>query len=602
MLILLTSLLASAQDIPDARVVIPWRDFQTLYERGQAPREKPQPAPRDYAISRVTYTGEVVGEAAILKATFQIDVLKTEGWTTIPLLPTNVALRQAKLGRTDAPIYLDDGFYRLITDKRGPMTVEVEFAIATFSGSGQQGFSFQMARSGATEVTLTVPSEDILDFEVAGAQRVTTEQRGSSRTMRALLPSTGNLSVSWQRAAAEESATPDAAVEPRIYAEHQALVGVSEGLLQCNSTIYYSILQSGIEQLTVLLPSDVTVLEVEGQGIRDWSVIDQGNRARLTVDLNFEAKGAYTLSLDYERPLAEDASAVEVPTVQLLGVERVKGYVGIDARSNLEIDAGEVTDARVVDVRELPAGILGQTDWPVLLGFKYRKASYSIPLSVRQHDEVDMLVTIIDRAEATTVVTPDGRRMTQVTWSVRNNRAQFLRLDLPDGAIPWSTFVGGRAVKPARAEDGRVMVPLARSQSAGGELSRFAVEMVYIEDGTPAQGGRTTFSGELPRADVPTTAVAWTIYVPDSAKIKRRSIEGALRQVDWFTPIEVPTAGSNEAIYEVQQAANQTFSSDAMAAGVQPVRVTLPVDGQAMYFEKLLVLDERLNIGFVYKE
>jgi hypothetical protein len=238
----------------------------------------------------------------------------------------------------------------------------------------------------------------------------------------------------------------------------------------------------------------------------------------------------------------------------------------------------------------------------VLLGFKYRKASYSIPLSVRQHDEVDMLVTIIDRAEATTVVTPDGRRMTQVTWSVRNNRAQFLRLDLPDGAIPWSTFVGGRAVKPARAEDGRVMVPLARSQSAGGELSRFAVEMVYIEDGTPAQGGRTTFSGELPRADVPTTAVAWTIYVPDSAKIKRRSIEGALRQVDWFTPIEVPTAGSNEAIYEVQQAANQTFSSDAMAAGVQPVRVTLPVDGQAMYFEKLLVLDERLNIGFVYKE
>ncbi|MFT5681506.1 MAG: hypothetical protein ACI8RZ_002412 [Myxococcota bacterium] len=602
MLMLLTSFLASAQDIPDARVVIPWRDFQTLYERGQAPLDKPPAAPRDYAISRVTYTGEVIGEAAVIKATFQIDVLKTEGWTTIPLLPTNVALRQATLGRTDAPIYLDDGFYRLITDKRGPLTVEVEFAIATFSSSGQQGFSFQMARSGATEVSLSVPSEDLLDFEVAGAQRVTTSDRSGSRTMRALLPSTGNLSVSWQRAAKEEVATPDADIEPRIYAEHQALVGVSEGLLQCNSTIYYSILQSGIEQLTVLLPSDVTVLEVEGQGIRDWSVIDQGNRARLTVDLNFEAKGAYTLSLDYERPLAEDASAVDVPTVQLLGVERVKGWVGIDARSNLEIDAGDVADARVVDVRELPAGILGQTDWPVLLGFKYRKASYSIPLSVRQHEEVDMLVTIVDRAEATTVVTPDGRRMTQVTWSVRNNRAQFLRLDLPDGAIPWSTFVGGRAVKPARAEDGRVMVPLARSQSTGGELSRFAVEMVYIEDGEPSEGGRTNFSGELPIADVPTTAVAWTIYVPDSAKVKKRSIEGSLRQVDWFTPIEVPAAGSAQATYEVQQAANQTFSSEAMAAGVQPVRVTLPVDGQAMYFEKLLVLDERLNIDFTYKE
>ncbi|MDG1479917.1 MAG: hypothetical protein P8R54_10010 [Myxococcota bacterium] len=602
MFMLLTASLAGAQDIPEARVVIPWRDFQTLYERGQAPQDKPPTAPRDYAISRVTYTGEVIGEAAVLKATFQIDVLKSEGWTTVPLLPTNVALREAKLGRTDAPIYLDDGFYRLITDKRGPLTVEVEFAVATFSSSGQQGFSFQMARSGATEVALSVPSEDLLDFEVAGAQRVTTTDRAGSRTMRALLPSTGNLSVSWQRSAADDAVTPSAVSEPRIYAEHQALVGVSEGLLQCNSTVYYSILQSGIEQLTVLLPSDVTVLEVEGQGIRDWSMVDQGNRARLTVDLNFEAKGAYTLSLDYERPLAEAASTVEVPIVQLLGVERVKGWVGIDARSNLEIDSGDVADARVVDVRELPAGILGQTDWPVLLGFKYRKASYNIPLSIRQHEEVDMLVTIIDRAEATTVVTPDGRRMTQVTWSVRNNRAQFLRLDLPDGAIPWSTFVGGRAVKPARAEDGRVMVPLARSQSAGGELSRFAVEMVYIEDGEPSEGGRTTFDGELPIADVPTTAVAWTIYVPDSAKVKKRTIEGSLRQVDWFTPIEVPVAGSIQAIQEVQQAANQTFSTEAMAAGVQPVRVTLPVDGQAMYFEKLLVLDERLNIGFTYKE
>ena len=146
------------------------------------------------------------------------------------------------------------------------------------------------------------------------------------------------------------------------------------------------------------------------------------------------------------------------------------------------------------------------------------------------------------------------------------------------------------------------MVPLARSQSAGGELSRFAVEMVYVEDGTPSEGRTTDFSGELPIADVPTTAVAWTIYIPDSAKVKKRTIDGSLRQVDWFTPIEVPAAGSTEAIYEVQQAANQTFSSEAMAAGVQPVRVTLPVDGQSLYFEKLLVLDEQLNVGFTYKE
>lgn len=591
---------AHAQGIPDARVVIPWKDFQTLYERGQAPEERPAPAaPRDYAISRVVYTGEVVDGAAVFRATVQLEVLKAEGWVTIPLLPTSVALRQARIGRTEAPIYLDGNYYRLITDRRGAVTVELEFAVATFTGSGQEGFSFEMPAAGATEVSLSVPSEDALEFSVANAQQLTRTPRGDRQILQALLPSTGNLAVSWQRAAAEEG--PVEALEPRIYAEQQGLIGVAEGLLECSSTIYYSILQAGVEQLSLDLPADVTLLDVQGKGIRDWAVAPEGDRSVVTVDLNFSAQGAYTLQLQYERAVADGGGAVSVPDLRLRGVDRASGWMGIDARSSLEVSAGSVTGARPVDVRELPAGILGQTDYPVLLGFKYRDADYAVPLVLQQHEEVDMLVTIIDRAEAKTVVTPDGRRMTQITWAMRNNRAQFLRLELPAGAIPWSTFVGGRSVKPARGEDGRVLVPLARSQSSGGGLSRFAVEMVYIEDAPPLEEGTVDFSGSLPIANVPTTAVAWTVYVPEGAKVKKRTVDGSMRRVDRFTPIQVPQDASGTATIEVQQAANAQFESQAVAAGVQPVRVSLPIDGIPLYFEKLLVLDEELSVDFAYR-
>ncbi|MFT4976806.1 MAG: hypothetical protein ACI8S6_002711 [Myxococcota bacterium] len=590
---------ASAQDLPDARVVIPWKDFQTLYERGQAPAAKPVPAaPRDYAISRVVYTGEVIDGAAVFKATVQLDVLKVDGWVTVPLLPTSVALRQARVGRSEAPIYLDGNYYRFITDKTGPVTLELEFAVATFAGSGQEGFSFQMPAAGATEVVLTVPSEQGLDFTVASAQQLTTTQRGDRQVLRALLPSTGNLAVSWQRAA-EEAVVE--ALEPRVYAEQQGLVGVAEGLLQCSSSIYYSILQAGVEQLTLDLPKDVTVLDVQGQGIRDWAVVPEGDRKVVTVDLNFAAQGAYTLQLSYERVVVDGSDEVAVPDLHLRGVDRVSGWLGIDARSSLEVSAGAVDGARAVDVRELPAGILGQTDFPVLLGFKYRTDVYSVPLQLRQYEEVDMLVTIIDRAEAKTVVTPDGRRMTQITWAMRNNRAQFLRLELPEGAIPWSTFVGGRSVKPARGEDGRVLVPLARSQSSSGGLSRFAVEMVYVEDAPPPDGGQGSFTGSLPIASVPTTAVAWTIYVPDGAKVKRRSVDGTMRSVSSFTPIQVPAEASAASNMAVQQAASAQFDGQAVAAGVQPVRVTLPIDGTPIYFEKLLVLGEALVVNFDYR-
>jgi hypothetical protein len=598
---------AFAQEIPTARVTLPWSDFKVLYERGQAPEDPPEPAPRDFAISKALYTGEVSEESTAFDLSLRVEVLKAEGWVTVPLLPTTVALRSATMAGRDAPIYLQNGWYMLVTDKKGIIDLKLSFAVSTWETGGQNGFSFAMAPSGGTQVTVSVPAENTLDFTVANAQQTERQTRGDRQVLEALLPATGNLSVTWQRAADEEGPEGDpelVAEQPRVYAEHQALVGVAEGLMQCTSAVHYSILHAGVESFSVDLPADVTVLDVKGNGLRDWSVATEGDRNTITAELNFEAKGSYSLYLNYEKQLPEGSVSVAVPDLQVQGVERVKGWVGIDARSALEIAAGAVENAATVDVRELPTAILGQTNWPVLLAFKYRKQDYAIPLEIRQHEDVDMLVTIVDSLAATTVMTRDGRRMTQLVYSMRNNRAQFLRLEMPQDVEVWSTFVGGRAAKPARGEDGRLLIPLARSQAAGGALASFAVEIVYVEDGmVPDDRGVGSFSASLPVAGVPSTQVAWTVYMPYEAKINDKSLETTLRKVDYFT--SVSTAGySMDAMAvnaEVQMQAAQTFSGEATAAGVQPVKVSLPIDGYPTYYEKLLVLDEPLELSFDYK-
>ncbi len=587
---------ARADDIPAARVVLPWQDFKTLWEKGQAPEDPPKPAPRAYAISSARYAGRVEGEATVFSATLKVEVLNEDQWTAVPLLPTSTALRSARIRGQEAPIYLDGGWYTWVTDQPGTVTIDLEFAVTTFDEGGRSGFAFRLAPSGATEVELSVDSDADLDFEVAGAQQITDRQRGDQRIMTALLPATGNLSVGWERAVDEVA---EDVRQARVYAEHQALVGVGEGLLTGHSTVNYSILFAGTDSFTVDLPQSTTVLDVTGQGLRDWTVTDEGDRKVVHAALNFEAEGSYALTIDYEQPLPEGGGRVVLPDLRVLGAERVKGFIGVDARSTLEVRPGDATIARPIDVRELPAAILGQTDWPVLLGYRYGKAGWSVPVDIRQHDEVDMLVTIIDQAAATTVLTPDGRRMTQVVYAMRNNRAQFLELALPQGATPWSTFVGGKAVKPARADDGKLLVPLARSQASGGDLARFAVEMVYVEDSAGADQG--VFTASLPLADVPATAVAWTVYVPEAAKVQKNSIDGTLRQVDWFTPIDLGGVTSAEAVAQVQQQANALFDSDAMAAGVQPVKVALPIDGVPLYFEKLLVMGDPLEVGFHYR-
>lgn len=599
MLLLLATLglAASPPNLPSSVVTLPWSDFKTLYEKGLAPEDPPPAAPRDHTIDRADYTGRVVGvgEDAYVVLTVRLSghVLKQEGWASVPLASTNAALRSARVNGREGAIYPANGVYHLLTDRPGPFTAELELAVSLFEANGETGFSLPLPAAGASTLAFSVTSAEALDLVLAGAKGQDLRRAGDTWTLTAPLPATGTLAVSWSREMAEEQAK-----EARVYAETHVLVGVAEGFLQGRATVNYTVLHQGVQRLRVQLPKDVTLLEVEGPGIDDWK---QGADGVVDLSLNFEALGSYRLLLDYERPLTAGAGVLPVPRV--LDVAREKSWIGVDARSAVELVAGAAQNASPVDVRELPAAIVGQTDHPVLLGWKARGGEVTIPLEVKTHPDVDMLVTLVDAAIADTLVTPDGRRMTRVRYAVRNNRNQFLRLAMPEGAEVWSASVAGRAVKVAKGEGG-LLVPLVRSDaSAGGALSAFAVELVYVENGSPL-GTAGTARAELPRVDAPTSQLQWTVYFPEDGKIAARSYEGTVRHVEWYSsqpqlpPDAVVTQQQRQA---VQAAAAASASAGVLGQGVEPVRVDLPLAGQTVLFEKMLVLDEPLWVSFEYR-
>jgi hypothetical protein len=372
---------------------------------------------------------------------------------------------------------------------------------------------------------------------------------------------------------------------------------VGEGLLTAHTTLQETVLFSGIDVITAKIPQGMTVVGVDGAGLRDWQLAGDGT---LTAQLNFQALGAYALTLDLEEVLPPGSGSFDVPIVQPLGVERSKGFVGIQAMGNLELLPGAVQGAAPVDVRTLPATIVGATAQPVLLGFKYLGTSATIPLSASEHEEVDVLVTLLDSADATTMFTPDGRRLTSVTYQVRNNRRQFLRLTLPANAQLWSASVAGKAVQPARSAEGALLVPLVRSQAQGGALAAFDVQVVYVESGKASSGGRGKFEGELPRADAPTTWLGWSVYVPPKGKVRKHSYDGSVRHVDYLNRpapaaqvYAMPDQNAN-----VQLSAQSFVQTGGMGDGAAPVQVTMPLDGTPVYFEKVLALDEQLWVSF----
>ncbi len=588
---------AAAPDDPE-RVVMKLDEFLKLYEKTRAEEAT---APLDYAISSARYEGEVQlkdGEpyAAVFKAKLRVDVLRTKGFAKVPFLPATVALESAKIGNAEAAVVIEDGRYVLVTSQRGALTLDVTFAAAVTTAEGSSAVSFQLQPAGATSAVLSVPAREDLDFTVANAKLQSDKVVGEKRVVEAVLPSTGLLEVRWQRE------LPKAAQQAsRVLSEVYTLVSLGEGLMRATTTVQYTILFAGVDRLALKVPRDMTVLDVVGAGVREWKVDGEGN---LAVSLNYAAKGAYALRLELEKVVKGDIKDVAAPVPAPVGVERARGFVGVESRGNLEVDSGDVKGATPVDVRALPAAILGITGQPVLLGFKYLASEVTIPLSAWQHQDADVLVTLLDETRARTMWTREGRRLTSVKYRIRNNRRQFLRLGLPKGGELWSASVGGRAVQPALAADKRVMIPLVRSQSAGGELAAFEVEIVYVEGGAPpSEGGRGDFKAELPRADAPCTYVAWTVYAPDDAKIKRFSVDGTLRRVRYLSnPIPAEDMNYVQAANpQVMQQAEQQANTGALGDGAMPVPVSLPLQGREVHFERLLALDEPLEISFRYR-
>ena len=584
-------------------VTMTLEQFLTLYEKGKPPADPEPLPPRDFTLSSAHYRGEVItrdGEpvSAVFTASIRVEVLKPDGWVRIPVAPAEVALRSAKIGGREATIVPDGAWLTLVTDRKGAFQLDLDFAVRVSTHEGRSSLGFTLAPSGATTARLAVPSDDLLDFSVTNARLMDLREERGQRVVDAVLPGTGALSVTWQRALPEVN---EQGVPARMHAELSTLATLGDGLLEERTTARWTILQGAVERFRLAVPEGVVVVDVEGTGIRDWRVTE----GVLSIDLNYAAEDAWTAELRLERLVQEGGEALTIPLPEPLDVVRSKGWVGVAARGTVELTAGATGDAAAMDVRLLPSDILAATDAPILLGWKYLGTTATLPVTMTRHEDVAVLVTLLDEAHATTMLTDDGRRLTSVSFRVRNNRKQFLRLSLPEGAELWSASVATKAVTPARASDGRILVPLLRSSAAGGALADFEVGMVYVESGAAPVDGRGSFRAALPTADVPITYVAWTVWAPERARVAKKSKDGSLRAVDFlsqpFSNQDLAAIAAPSSNVAIQRGAGGQVAHGGMGEAAAPVAVSVPLEGQPLHFEKLLALGEELWVGFDYR-
>lgn len=169
--------------------------------------------------------------------------------------------------------------------------------------------------------------------------------------------------------------------------------------------------------------------------------------------------------------------------------------------------------------------------------------------------------------------------MTTARFTVRNNRKQFLRVQLPEGAQVWSATVAGRPEKPAisvapsdeRDETERPEILIKVINSIDG----FPVELVYATP-LPKMGGLGRVRAHLPQPDMIVTATRWDVFLPESFRYGNPDTNMNLAAL-----AEIGTP-------ELLRKKLEGFDDNLLAQQPNhPLRIEVPASGVHFSFEKL---------------
>jgi hypothetical protein len=210
-------------------------------------------------------------------------------------------------------------------------------------------------------------------------------------------------------------------------------------------------------------------------------------------------------------------------------------------------------------VREVDPAISAAARQPLLSAYRYQRGPSGVPTlsaAVTRFPDASVLAAVADRAVATTLLTSQGRALTEMALTLRNRAQPFMRVVLPQGATMLSVEVAGAAAKPAEGSDG-MRIPLLRPGFRPD--GPYQVSFVYLHAG-PAFAKKGDMQMTLPRMDVPVGVVEWELFVPDQYRADR--FTGSAIAADLLRGNEVGTD-----IVSVSGAGHESNATGPLSAG-----------------------------------
>jgi hypothetical protein len=476
-------------------------------ELASKPPKKPELAPLPYSIKHADVKLRVENEG--VRGTIELAGEVFRKGVSKVVLTSGVTILDAHQNGKGIPLIQENGTHAALLPGPGEFSVALDTGIPLRIEAGRASFTLPVPTAGSVKLALVIPGDHTLANVNPGVITGRKSENGHTTIEATLVP--GQPAVFWW--ATREVAVPTIPREVRFLADAKTLVSVSEAEMRVAVLADITVVQGEPTQFQVSLPAGYEVTGVTGPTL-DSSETQAGI---MTLKVNAPEQRMNEFLISMERSI--NGTTADAPFLSFKNAQRETGEVLVEGAGTMEIKATEGGGLKRMDVKEASPYLRSMAHFPPQAAFRYHRQPSETPtlaLDWVRFPDGSVLAAVAESAQVTTLVTSEGKSLTEVSLVVKNQAQPFLKVALPQDATILSAEVAGERVKPVQGPDGN-RVPLLRPGFR--TVDSYTVSFVFMHSGAPfAKKGGAELT--LPNMDIPISVLNWEVFLPERYKVR----------------------------------------------------------------------------------
>ena len=498
----------STLPLPDSgNVTLTLDEYNRLVELAAKPPKKPDLAPLPYSIKHADVKLRIENDG--VRGTVQLEgEVFRKGVSKVPLT-TGMTVLDAHQNGKGLPLLQENGTHMALLTGPGEFSVALDTGLPLRIEAGRASFSLPAPAAGSVQLAMVIPGDHTFANINPGIITSRKSENGHTTIEATLVP--GQPATIWW--ATREAVTPTVPREVRFLSDAKTLISVSESEMRVAVLADITVVQGEPSQFQLDLPAGYEVTGVTGATLDSTET----NSGVLTLKVNAPNRRSHQFLISMERSIS--GAKADAPFLSFKGVQRETGEVLIEGAGTMELTATEGGGLKRMDVKEANPYLRSLAHFPAQAAFRYHKQTSETPTLALQwvrFPDGSVIAAVAESAVVTTMVTSEGKSLTEVKLILKNQAQPFLKVVLPAGVSILSADVGGERVKPVQGPDGN-RVPLLRPGFR--PTGTYTVSFVFMHLGAPfAKKGGAELT--LPNMDIPINLLSWEIFLPEQYKVK----------------------------------------------------------------------------------